>query len=74
MKEQIGQRGIGGNRESWYYLEKDEGSGDLFYIHEWDNMSHNLSSKSGSEKVPLSEAEGRPFYDEAIELSKKWET
>ena len=72
MRYQIGEHGIGGRDESWYYVEFDEGTGEAFWIHEWDNLNHRLQSNSGETRLPLSEASGKSFYSEALKvLSEK---
>jgi outer membrane protein assembly factor BamE (lipoprotein component of BamABCDE complex) len=69
MRVKVGEKGVGGNNESWYYVEKDEVNGVFFYIHEWNNMNHQLKINEGESKIPLEEAVGKPFYKEAKELS-----
>lgn len=71
MRKLIGQKGIGGNRESWFYLEKDA-DGEFYYVHEWGNMSHNLSTDSGERRMPLNEAADEAYYQEALSLSQNW--
>lgn len=71
MRHSIGQKGIGGNNESWYYLEQDELTGNFYYIHEWHNMNFRLKVDEGEKRTPLHEAEGKPFHKEALELCAK---
>jgi hypothetical protein len=70
MRIKIGQSGIGGNNESWYYLEFSEEEGIFYHVHEWNNMSHSLQISEGEEKTPLEEARSKRFYTEAIQLIK----
>lgn len=72
MRKQIGESGIGGRNESWYYVEKDS-EGHFFYIHEWNNMDYQLRIDSGETKTPLADAVGRSFYDQALKLSENWD-
>ena len=72
MRKLLGQKGIGGSKEPWFYLEKDT-KGKFYYVHEWDNMSHNLQTDSGERRIPLEEAEGERHYQEALELSQNWQ-
>lgn len=72
MRKLIGQTGIGGNNESWYYIEKCPNTSEFFYIHEWNNMSYSLSIDSGERKIPLAEAKGAKFFEKAMELCEQW--
>lgn len=70
MRIKIGQSGIGGNNESWYYLEFAENEGKFYHVHEWHNMSHSLSVNEGEEKTPLEQSKSKRFYAEAIKAIK----
>ncbi|MGH1411212.1 MULTISPECIES: hypothetical protein [Aeromonas] len=71
MRINIGQKGIGGNNESWYYLEFNEHEGRFYHVHEWHNMNHSLSVDEGEERTPLEQAKEKRFYAEAIGVIKQ---
>lgn len=71
MRYKIGQHGIGGRDESWYYVEYDAETGEAYWVHEWDNLSYQLQTNSGEKKVELSQAAGKSFYQEAVALMQE---
>ncbi|SFZ78148.1 hypothetical protein [Chitinimonas taiwanensis] len=70
MRVKIGQSGVGGNNESWYYLEFAEEEAKFYHVHEWNNMSFSLSVNEGEERTPLEQSKGKRFYEEAIKAIK----
>lgn len=68
MRYKLAEHGIGGRNESWYYVEFDEGTGEAFLIHEWDNLSSSLSTNSGEKRVPMAESQGSVYYDDAVRI------
>lgn len=68
MRYKLAEHGIGDRSEAWYYVEYDEETGGAFLIHEWDNLSHSLSSNSGEKRVPMAEAQKRLYYGAAVRV------
>ncbi|QNR42581.1 hypothetical protein [Pseudomonas syringae] len=68
MRYKIGEHGIGGRDEKWYYAEYDPRTGDAFLVIEWDNIAHNLRTHSGEERIPMEKAKDQPFYEKAAEI------
>jgi len=68
MRYPIGQVGIGGRNESWYYVEYDPEAGKAFWVHKWDRVNYKLQSDDGELKVDLNDATNKPYYDEAIKV------
>lgn len=68
MRYKIGEHGIGGRNETWYYVEFDESTGQAFWVREWDNLNHRLQTNEGKERVELREASGKSFYEEAMRV------
>ena len=66
MRYRIGEIGIGGRKESWYYAEYESETGKAFWVREWDNVGFDLSHSAGEEKVPLEEAVRNQFYEKAV--------
>lgn len=71
MRYKIGEHGVGGRNESWYYAEYEPETGKAFWIREWDNVDYKLNHSAGEKKVPLEEAAGSQFYEEAVEVIQK---
>ncbi len=69
MRFDLGQKGIGGRDESWFYLVHDEAADDFFLVHEWSNMS-GLRVIPGEERLPILEASGNRYYSDAVALIK----
>lgn len=69
MRFDLGQKGIGGRDESWFYLDHDEATDEFFLVHEWSNMS-GLRVIPGEEKVPILEASSNRYYSDAVALIK----
>ncbi|MFG0844322.1 hypothetical protein [Pseudomonas sp. FYR_5] len=65
QKYPIGEHGIGGRNESWYYAKYDKATGKAFWVHEWSNMS-GLKVIEGEKELPLEEAKSQSYYDEAV--------
>lgn len=65
MRHQIGQHGIGGRNESWYYVEYDEATDEVFYVHEWHNLDYQLKTNEGEKKTPILEAKDFQYYRHA---------
>jgi hypothetical protein len=69
MKIQIGESGIGGRDEHWWYLGFDEVKGTFYIEHEWDYSGWNNSDR-GTEALSLSEAKERwpERYKDVVKL------
>jgi hypothetical protein len=63
----VGDIGVGGWEESWYYAEYDPDTGKAFWVKEWDNLTHKFQSNEGENRLPLEMAVGKQFYKEAVE-------
>lgn len=71
MRYSIGEHGVGGRYESWYYAEYDAATGKAYWIREWDNVDYQLNHSAGEKKVPLEDAVGSQFYEEAVEVIQR---
>ena len=70
MRFNLGQKGVGGRNESWYYLVRKEADDDFELVHEWSNMS-GLSGTSGEERKPITESAGRSYYSNAVAVIRE---
>jgi len=71
MRYKIGEHGVGGRNESWYFVEYEPETGKAFWVREWDNVDYKLNHSAGENKTPLEEASGKSFYVEALEVIQK---
>ncbi|PWY39038.1 hypothetical protein [Pseudomonas sp. RW405] len=68
MRYKIGDHGIGGWNESWYFAEYDPETGRAYWVRVWDNLDHKFNSSEGEKRLPLEEAAGQSFYEKAVEV------
>ncbi|POQ05504.1 hypothetical protein [Pseudomonas syringae] len=71
MRYQIGQHGIGGRDESWFYAEYEAETGKAYWVHEWQNMNHNLQVNEGERKIELQEAGSEQYYSNAVAIIRE---
>lgn len=71
MQYQLGTHGIGGRDESWFSLVVDDDTGELFHEHTWHNLSFSGAVNEGTRRLPLAQAQGKPYFREAEEKARE---
>jgi hypothetical protein len=73
MRVLVASRNIGGSDEDWFYVERDDATGEVFYINEWHDISFDEGANLGKTKILLHKAKGERYYSEAFkEAKKRW--
>ncbi|WP_434134408.1 hypothetical protein JQR88_11105 [Pseudomonas luteola] len=71
MRKLIAETGKNARNEDWYYIEYDEKTSQVFYVHAWNHMDSKLNVSDGEQRTLLCEAGDKAYYADAIEALKK---